>query len=40
MKNIILLTIDTLRKDILGCYGNKDKLTPFIDSLKVVYLYF
>lgn len=34
MKNIILLTIDTLRKDILGCYGNKDGLTPFIDSLQ------
>ena len=34
MKNIILLTIDTLRKDVLGCYGNKDKLTPFIDSLQ------
>jgi len=29
-----LLTIDTLRKDVLGCYGNKDKLTPFIDSLQ------
>jgi len=34
MKNVILLTIDTLRKDVLGCYGNKDKLTPFIDSLQ------
>jgi len=34
MKNIILLTIDTLRKDVLGCYGNKDKLTPFIDSIQ------
>ena len=34
MKNIILLTIDTLRKDVLGCYGNKNKLTPFIDSLQ------
>ena len=34
MKNVILLTIDTLRKDILGCYGNKDGLTPFIDSLQ------
>jgi len=34
MKNVILLTIDTLRKDILGCYGNKNKLTPFIDSLQ------
>ena len=34
MKNIILLTIDTLRKDVLGCYGNKDNLTPFLDSLQ------
>ena len=34
MKNVILLTIDTLRKDILWCYGNKDGLTPFIDSLQ------
>jgi len=34
MKKIILLTIDTLRKDVLGCYGNKNGLTPFIDSLQ------
>ncbi len=34
MKNVILLTIDTLRKDVLGCYGNKNKLTPFIYSLQ------
>ena len=34
MKNVILLTIDTLRKDVLGCYGNKEGLTPFIDSLQ------
>jgi len=34
LKNVILLTIDTLRKDVLGCYGNKDGLTPFIDSLQ------
>ncbi|TKJ45757.1 hypothetical protein CEE35_02845 [Candidatus Aerophobetes bacterium Ae_b3b] len=34
MKNVILLTVDTLRKDTLGCYGNEDKLTPFIDSLQ------
>ena len=32
MKNVILLTVDTLRKDVLGCYGNKSGLTPFIDS--------
>jgi len=34
VKNVILLTIDTLRKDVLGCYGSKDGLTPFIDSLQ------
>jgi len=34
MKNIILLTVDTLRKDVLGCYGNKSGLTPFVDSLE------
>jgi len=34
MKNVILLTIDTLRKDSLGCYGDKTGLTPFIDSLQ------
>jgi len=40
MKNVILFTIDTLRKDVLGCYGNKNKLTPFIDSLQERYLKF
>jgi arylsulfatase A-like enzyme len=35
MKNVILLTIDTLRKDALGCYsGQKQSLTPFIDSIQ------
>ena len=29
-----MLTIDTLRKDVLGCYGNKNNLTPFLDSLQ------
>ena len=33
MKNVILLTIDALRKDVLGCYGS-GKLTPFIDSIQ------
>ncbi len=33
MKNVILLTIDTLRKDVLGCYGGGN-LTPFLDSLQ------
>lgn len=33
MKNVILLTIDTLRKDALGCYDGEN-LTPFIDSIQ------
>jgi arylsulfatase A-like enzyme len=31
--NVILLTIDTLRADRLGAYGNKAHLTPNIDQL-------
>ncbi|MDD8014755.1 MAG: sulfatase-like hydrolase/transferase [Acidobacteriota bacterium] len=31
--NILLITIDTLRADKLGCYGNRDPLTPNIDGL-------
>jgi len=34
LKNVILLTIDTLRKDVLGCYGNRSELSPFIDSIQ------
>ena len=34
LKNVILLTVDTLRKDVLGCYNPESKLTPFIDSLQ------
>ena len=34
MKNVILLTIDALRKDALGCYSRGKELTPFIDSLQ------
>lgn len=33
MKNVILLTIDTLRRDVVGCYGGGN-LTPFIDSIQ------
>jgi len=33
LKNVILLTLDTLRKDVLGCYGGKG-FTPFIDSVQ------
>jgi arylsulfatase A-like enzyme len=31
--NILLIVIDTLRADRLGCYGNRRGLTPFLDSL-------
>lgn len=31
--NVILLTIDTLRADMLHCYGNKTPLTPHLDGL-------
>ena len=34
MKNVILVTLDAIRKDIFGVYGNKKGLTPFIDSLR------
>jgi arylsulfatase A-like enzyme len=33
VKNVVLLTIDTLRRDVLGCYGGGN-LTPFIDSIQ------
>ena len=33
MRSVVLLTIDALRQDALGCYGNGLGLTPFIDSL-------
>lgn len=33
LRNVILITIDALRKDLLGCYNNKRELTPFIDSI-------
>lgn len=31
--NVVLLTIDTLRADRLGCYGHSGRLTPNIDRL-------
>jgi len=34
MKNVILITLDAIRKDALGCYGNTKNLTPFIDSMQ------
>jgi len=32
MGNVVLLTIDTLRRDALGCYGGR--FTPFLDSIR------
>lgn len=32
-KNLLLVSIDTLRKDTLGCYGYERGTTPFLDRL-------
>jgi len=32
-KNVLLISIDTLRADYLSCYGNERVKTPYIDSL-------
>ncbi|MFC2063354.1 sulfatase [Chloroflexota bacterium] len=34
MKNVILITLDAVRKDVFGAYGSKEKLTGFINSLQ------
>ncbi|RJR45852.1 MAG: hypothetical protein C4576_11710 [Desulfobacteraceae bacterium] len=34
MRNVVLMTFDACRKDVLGCYGVEKNLTPFIDSLR------
>ncbi len=31
--NVLLITVDTLRRDHLGCYGNREVKTPRIDEL-------
>jgi choline-sulfatase len=31
--NVLLITIDTLRADHLGCYGDRDAATPTLDAL-------
>src|SRR5512139_1322212 len=31
--NVLLITIDTLRADRLGCYGDRDAATPVLDAL-------
>lgn len=33
MKNIVLITVDCLRADAVGCYGNAQPTTPHIDDL-------
>lgn len=33
IKNIVLVTIDSLRQDYLGCYGYKKNISPNIDRL-------
>jgi arylsulfatase A-like enzyme len=33
MRNVVLFTIDALRRDVLSLYGCSDGLTPFLDSL-------
>jgi arylsulfatase A-like enzyme/Tfp pilus assembly protein PilF len=32
-EHVVLVTIDTLRADRLGCYGNKDVATPRLDAI-------
>src|ERR1700726_5001841 len=32
-RNVILITLDTVRANHLGCYGNKNIQTPTLDSL-------
>jgi len=34
MRNVILVTLDATRKDVLGIYGNTKGLTPATDSLR------
>lgn len=33
-KNVILITIDTLRKDRVVCYDDENNFTPFIESIR------
>ena len=33
MRNIVLITVDSLRADHLGCYGYEKNTSPFIDKL-------
>lgn len=38
--DIVLITIDTLRADHLGCYGYKDQISPGIDAIAAASLLF
>lgn len=40
MKNVILVTVDALRKDMVGLCRKEKTITPFIDSLKDNSIYF
>ncbi|MFQ5834425.1 MAG: sulfatase-like hydrolase/transferase [bacterium] len=31
--NVVLIIVDTLRQDHVGCYGNRWIKTPYLDSL-------
>lgn len=33
LPNIVLVVLDTTRRDHLGCYGNREGLTPVLDAL-------
>ena len=33
IRGVILISIDTLRADVLGCYGNPDATSPYLDAL-------
>ena len=39
-QNLVLITIDTLRADHLGCYGNKKVRTPHLDAIAGESLFF
>ena len=30
--NVLIITLDTLRADVLGCYGDRDGVSPFLDE--------
>jgi arylsulfatase A-like enzyme len=32
-KQVIFIMTDTQRHDMLGCYGNKDMQTPYLDQM-------